>query len=61
MIKKYNPKKDINNIEHPHRALAAKIIDDIIEPRLNHGRVIRNEKYYLLEDEITHLINKELK
>lgn len=61
MSKEYKPKEDINNIEHPHRALAAKIIDNIIEPRLNHGRTIRNEKYYLLEDEIAHLINQELK
>lgn len=48
---------DINNAEHPARQKAIAIIENVIEPLLNHG--VDGEDYYKLEDQLTEIINND--
>ena len=54
----YNPKKDLNNAEHPARRKAIRIIEvveDLFPIR------IEGVKYYDLEDSITQIIVEKTK
>lgn len=50
------PNPSIDDIKHPVRALALKIIEEAIEPVLNIN--IEGTRYYNLEDKITYLIQE---
>ena len=47
---------DIGNACHPLRQKAIRIIEDIIEPFVEHG--IDGEEYYTLEDKLVETLNK---
>lgn len=47
---------DIGNAEHPLRQKAIQIIEQVIEPFVEHG--INGEEYYILEDNLVDILTK---
>lgn len=50
---------NLHDTDHPFRKTAIRIIEKIIEPLMQRG--IDGSQYYLLEDNLTNEINKNLK